>query len=183
TILPAPTRSSSDLPVPSSAATVTVDSAAVGGVANALANRICAGSAATIRLAGQSGTIQKWQSSTDGISWTDVPGSASANPLTSGALGVTTSIHALVQSGNCSPIFSSVATVTVDNPAVGGSARALANEICAGGSTTITLAGQSGEIQKWQKSIDGGAKWVDILSNGSPLATGALTQTTQFRAV
>ena len=55
--------------------------------------------------------------------------------------------------------------------------------LCAGGATTIALSGQTGTIVSWESSVDGGTTWTPIVSTANPLPTGALTQTTQFRAV
>jgi hypothetical protein len=63
-------------------------------------------------LTGQTGSIVKWQSSTDGNNWSDIP--STANSLSTGALTQTTEYRAVVQSGVCGPATSSVATVNVN---------------------------------------------------------------------
>src|SRR5262249_13390127 len=55
--------------------------------------------------------------------------------------------------------------------------------VCSGTGTTIELTGQSGGIVKWQASTDGGSSWSDIVSTDSSLDSGAVTQTTLFRAI
>src|SRR4029079_2639458 len=135
---------------------------------------------ASISLSGQVGGIVKWQSSTDGSTWTDI--SSTANPLTTATLAQTTQCRAVVQSGVCPPDTSVGATVTVDPASVGGTAAATPTTICAGSTASISLSGQAGGIVKWQSSTDG-STWTDISSTANPLTTATLAQTTQFRAV
>ena len=56
----------------STAAQVTVNPTSVGGTATPTAGAVCSGSATTIVLAGQTGSIVKWQSSTNNVTWTDI---------------------------------------------------------------------------------------------------------------
>ncbi|HEY0677289.1 MAG TPA: T9SS type A sorting domain-containing protein, partial [Chitinophagaceae bacterium] len=86
------------------------------------------------------------------------------------------------QSGACLEQNSAATTVVVDPTTVGGSTAAGTSPICSGSSTNITLSGNTGAIVKWQYSTDG-STWNDIASTANPLNTGALTTTTQFRAV
>ncbi|HEY0680490.1 MAG TPA: SdrD B-like domain-containing protein, partial [Chitinophagaceae bacterium] len=151
-----------------------------GGSAAAGTSPICSGGSTTITLTGQTGSIVKWQYSTDGSTWNDI--ASTANPLNTGALTTTTQFRAVVQSGACAAQNSSAATVTVDPTTVGGSTAAGTSPICSGSSTNITLSGNTGAIVKWQYSTDG-STWNDIASTANPLNTGALTTTTQFRAV
>lgn len=76
-------------------------------------------------------------------------------------------------------------TITEVTPGapVGGTATASPTSVGCSGSSTITLTGSTGFIQ-WQQSTDGGATWFNIIgATATTLATGALTITTQFRAV
>src|SRR5258708_29413990 len=107
------------------------------------------GGLTTITLAGNTGTIE-WQSRTGANAFADLAGETSAT-LSTGALAVTTDFQAVVTSGTCAPATSTVATVVVNQTSVGGTASGTASPICAGGLTTITLAGNTGTIQ-WQRS-------------------------------
>ena len=160
--------------------TVRVDPVSVGGTATASAPQICLGSSTTISLSGQTGAIAGWQSSTNGTTWVDI--ASTANPLNTGNLTNNTQFRAVVTNGVCSATNSFVALVTVDLVSVGGTATASAPQICLGTSTTISLSGQTGGIVRWQSSTNG-TIWVDIASTTSPLSTGILTNTTQFRAL
>ena len=100
----------------SSSVTVTVNAVSAGGSASSSA--ICSGSTAQVTLSGQTGTIQKWQSSPDHSVWTDI--ASTANPYTTPALTATTYYRAMVQSGVCSSANSGYGTITVNALPTGG---------------------------------------------------------------
>ncbi len=164
----------------SSISTVTVNPASVGGTATATASEVCSGSSTLVTLAGQTGSIVRWEYSTNGTDWSPI--NSTANPLNTGNLTTTKYFHAVVQSGVCSLATSSDAVVTVSPPTVGGTAAATADTICSGSSTTITLSGQTGSIVRWEASPDG-ITWSSIESTNNPLTTSNLTATTLFRAM
>ncbi|HEX9509394.1 MAG TPA: hypothetical protein VF939_02850 [Puia sp.] len=99
----------------SSAATVLVDPKSVGGQLSPSAMVFCTGQTkdALLTLTGQTGNVQNWQSSRDGINWVDFA-PADPNPTYS-VLGITqsTEYRALVKSGVCPDDTSTVAAVTV----------------------------------------------------------------------
>lgn len=66
---------------------------------------------------------------------------------------------------NCNT-SNSILAITIDPTSVGGSVTPN-RTICNDGSTTtgtLTLAGHTGAVQKWQRSIDGGTTWTDIVN-------------------
>jgi len=78
---------------------VTVNPTAVGGVTSPASAQVYSGNATNITLSGQTGTIVKWQSSTNGgTNWSDI--ASTANPLLTGNLTQTTIFRAVVQSGD-----------------------------------------------------------------------------------
>jgi PKD repeat protein len=163
-----------------STTTTIVNPASVGGTATPAAATVCSGSGTTITLAGQTGSIVKWQSSPDNSTWSDI--SSTANPYSTGNLTATTYFRAVVQSGTCPAAYSTSTQVAVNPSSVGGTATSTASTVCSGSGTTITLAGQTGSIVKWQSSPDN-STWSDISSTVNPYSTGNLTATTYFRAV
>jgi hypothetical protein len=73
---------------------------------------ICSGSTSgTLTLAGHTGTISKWQSSTNGTTWSDIANTS--NTYTSGALTQTTQFRAVVSTSVCGTANSTATTVTV----------------------------------------------------------------------
>jgi gliding motility-associated-like protein len=165
----------------SAVATITVNPVSVGGT-TAANDTVCSGAnSGTITLSGQTGSVTNWESSTDGISWSNI-----ANTTTSQSylnLAATTYYRANVKSGVCSSATSTIDTITVNSPTVGGSVTASSN-ICYGNNTgTLTLAGHTGSIIRWESSIDGGINWVAIANTTTTYTYLNLTLTTQFRAV
>ena len=159
---------------------VIVDPISVGGTADADASTLCSASATTISLTGQTGTIVRWELSSDGTNWT--PNVSTANPLNTGNLTATRHYRAVVHSGLCSEATSDPTVVTVNPASVGGTAAAAARTICSGGATTVSLSGHTGSILRWESSLDGN-NWSQISSSANPLDTANLTATTQFRAM
>lgn len=99
----------------SAAAIITVDPKTVGGQLSPASMFFCMGQNkdALLTLTGQTGTVQNWQSSPDGVTWSDFS-PANTNPVYS-VLGITqpTLYRALVQSGVCPADISAPAAITV----------------------------------------------------------------------
>ena len=164
-------------------ATVTVNVASVGGTVSG-GTTVCSGANSTIlTLAGHTGAVVRWESSLDNFA---TAGSAIANvgtTLTATNLSTTTSYRAVLQSGSCSIANSSLATVTVNPPSVGGTVSG-GTTVCSGtNSTVLTLAGHIGTITKWQSAVSPFSTWTDIANTATTYTSGSLSATTQFRAV
>ena len=122
---------------------VTVNPAPVGGTTTPTAAAVSSGAGTNITLTGQTGSIVKWQSSTDGTNWSDI--ASTANPLPTGALTQTTEYRAMVQSGVCPMAASSVATVDVSAlvaPTLSGIQKLGATSI------NLTFSGPQGQTYK-----------------------------------
>jgi len=168
--------------VNSTIAIVTVDPASVGGTVTG-GTTICSGSVAgVITLSGNVGNVVKWQSSVSPFSsWTDIVNVT--NTLNPGVLTETTQYRAVVQSGSCVQAISSVSTVTVSPPSVGGTIAG-GSTVCMGStSAKLTLSGYTGTIVKWQSSVAPFSVWTDIANISDTYTSDVLFQTTQFRAV
>ncbi len=172
----------------SSTLTVTVSPASVAGTASAAASTVCSGGTTTLSLTGNTGTIQ-WQQSADGSTgWANVTGGtgATTTSYTTAALTSTTYFRALVTSGACTSATSSTVTVSISPTSVAGTATAAASTICSGGTTTLSLTGNTGTIQ-WQQSGDGSTGWANVTggtgATTTSYTTAALTSTTYFRAL
>ena len=166
-------------PATSTEAEVTIISASKGGDATAVKPTICSGTNTTITLANYNGSII-WQVDVNGV-FTDIA-SATGTSYTTPNLTITAKYRAKVTSNNCTPKFSTEATVTVDPPSVSGTITTSATTVCKGSTVTFTLNGSSGSIQ-WQTDTTSGT-YVDIPSaTGSVYATFALTKESNFRAV
>ena len=96
----------------SGVATITVTAPTVGGTVTGAAT-VCSGTnSGTVTLSGNTGSVTKWQYSTDGGSnWTDITNTSTTQTYTN--LTATTQYRAVVQNGGCAPVNSSSVTITV----------------------------------------------------------------------
>ncbi|MBB2146595.1 PKD domain-containing protein [Pedobacter sp. LMG 31464] len=117
---------------------ITVNPVSVGGSTAASISTVCAGNnSGTITLTGQTGTVIRWESSTDNFV-TTTPIANTTTSLTYTNLNATTQYRAVVQSGVCAPANSTISTITVNQGAV--TATASPDQILCDERTT-TLAG------------------------------------------
>ncbi len=169
----------------SSHTVVSVNPTSAVGIANVSASPICHSSATSVSIASATGSIQ-WQQSPNGTdSWINAVGGSGATTLTytTPNLTATTFYRAVVTSGVCTSVNSNVVEVTVTPATVGGSVTGGA-AVCSGfNSPELTLSGHTGSVVKWQSSTNSGTLWIDIEHTGTTYTSGALTQTTWFRAV
>lgn len=164
-------------------ATVTVNPPSVGGTVSG-GTAVCSGTNSTVlTLEGHTGTVVRWESSLDNFATAGITIADTSTTLTVANLSATTSYRAVLQSGSCSVVNSSSATVTVNPPSVGGTVSG-GTTVCSGtNSTVLTLAGHIGTITKWQSAVSPFSTWTDIANTAATYTTGSLSATTQFRAV
>ncbi|EAY31713.1 Ig-like domain-containing protein [Microscilla marina] len=110
---------------------------------------ICAGTSGTLKVEGLAvgSTVDKWQSSTDGVNWTDIAGTANATSINYSNLSVVTFYRALVLSGSCGSDPSNYAVLKI-----GGPAAPVAGEDqthCGSGSVTVTASGGTNGSYVW----------------------------------
>ncbi|TKC12303.1 PKD domain-containing protein [Pedobacter polaris] len=117
---------------------ITVSPTSVGGTTSG-DQAVCAGgNAGQITLSGHTGNVIRWESSTDGISWTPI--SNTTITLNYSNLTVTTQYRAVVQSGSCAIANSTISTIIVNQQvttADAGPAQVLCNV------TSTTLNGNT----------------------------------------
>lgn len=170
----------------SSSTTVTISPVSVGGTAATTGTSpICSGSTSQVTVSDYTGSIQ-WQVSNDGSSgWANVSGGSGATSATytTPALTATRYYRAVVTSGACSSANSTVTSVTVDPTSVGGTVTG-GTTICSGSaSAQLSLGGNTGTVVKWQSAVSPFTDWSDIANTNTTYTSGALTETTRFRAV
>jgi hypothetical protein len=121
--------------------TIMVTAASVGGTISPAVTTVCAGgSGGSLTLSGHTGTILKWQSSTDGgTTWTDITNNTTTQAYTSAQ---TTLYRAVIKSGSCAEVFSSNAVVSI-TPTTTPTATSSPAAICVGqtASLSATAAG------------------------------------------
>jgi gliding motility-associated-like protein len=160
---------------------ITINPPSVGGTVNS-STSVCSGSnSGTLTLSGQTGTVQRWEFSTDGgTSWTPITNTTTSQSYLN--LTQTTMYRAQVKSGACSSTFSAAATITVVSASVGGTIDSDANQCYGTGSDTLTLIGYSGSVLNWEISTDGGTTWNNYASTADTLIYSNLITTTLYRA-
>ncbi len=165
----------------STTATITVNPVSVGGTTS-MNDTVCSGiNGGTITLAGSTGTITNWMSSPDGITWSNIVNTTTSQTYSN--LAATTFYAAVVTSGVCPSDTSTIDSIYVDQPSVGGSVSADAN-VCFGNNTgTLTLAGNTGNVVRWEYSIDGGINWTPIANNTTSYTYTNITLTTIYRVI
>ena len=113
-------------------------------------------------------------------------GSGSFNVTTTASVLPTTSTLTLGTITNtstgCSSTLSDAKVISVDPTSVGGSITSAAT-VCKGtNSGTLTLAGHTGSVVRWESSINGGSTWTTINNTNPTYTYSNITQTTIFRA-
>lgn len=144
---------------------------------------ICVGSVSgTLILSGQIGDVTSWESSVSPFtSWTTI--SNTTNILNPGVISQNIKYRAIVQSSTCNAAISDTASIITNTVSVGGSVSGGSN-ICSGSnSSSLTLSGNNGSVIRWESSISPFTTWTSISNTTNFYTSGALTETTEFRAV
>lgn len=166
-----------------SAVIASVDATAVGGSVGADAFVCNGANGDTLTLTGASSTVLKWQYSLNGgTSWIDT-----ANTTTEfiyNNITVTTWYRAITTEF-CADAISIEARITVDTSPLPIGGTVSANDtVCSGiNSDTLFLSGHTGNIVRWEYSIDNGTTWVYINDTTTSLIYTNLTTTTIYHAV
>jgi trimeric autotransporter adhesin len=165
---------------------VTIDAVTVGGAVSSN-QTICEGSQpADLTLSGQTGSVIKWESSLDAAFTTPTDIIVTTTTLTGatiGALVQDTYFRAVVQNGSCDVEESASVLITV-NPSSDGGTVTGGSDICAGATSgLLTLPGHTGTIVRWESAVSPFTSWTTIANTTTTYTSGALTQTTKFRAV
>jgi hypothetical protein len=90
-----------------------------------------------------------------------------------------------ITSGACSSSINTgnTASILISAATVGGTIGGV-SPICSGSTSgLLSLSGNTGSVLKWQYSVNPFSTWVDIANTTASYTSGALTETTQFRAV
>jgi hypothetical protein len=166
---------------------VAVSSLSVGGTVASALTRLCGPSLVNLTLSGQTGTITGWESQADCTgAWSPIANITAALSITP---TVSTCYRAIIKSGVCPAATSSIATVLVDMPAVGGKVVLSTNPnvtqaaICPSTSITLKAMNFTGKIISWQFNLLTSPAWIDIPNNQMTLLVNgaSISQTTFYR--
>ena len=133
-------------------------------------------------LSGNTGTIVKWQKRVDAASiWTDIANTGTTYVETPSSAG-TWEYRAVTNSGT--DLYSAPAAIFVDPASVGGTVSG-GTTICSGSTSgLLTLIRDTQEqLLNGKVRFHPSAHGHDITNTAATYTSGALTQTTQFRAV
>jgi len=165
----------------STAATITVNNASVGGTVAGSSTVCASGNSGTLSLSGQTGAIQSWEFSNDGgVTWTTIANTTTSQNYSN--LTDTTLYHVLVKNGVCANDTSANATITVDPVTMGGTVSSNTT-VCNGNNAgTLTLTGQTGSVLNWEVSTDGGLTWLSIINTTTSQSYNNITNSSFYRA-
>ncbi len=166
--------------IPSNSVSIGVDAKSVAGTISG-AGAICNGSAKTLTLAGNTGSIQWMSASTSTGIYSPIAG-ATTSPYTTANLSATTYYKAMVTSGVCLAATTTVAAaVTVNPTSVAGSIAGGGVSVCSGtNSTVLSLSGNTGTIL-WKKSTDQ-VTWTSLGIATANYTAANLTVPTYYKA-
>jgi hypothetical protein len=132
---------------------------------------VCSGSnSTTLTLNSMSGSVVRWESSLDNFFTAATTITSTASSITVTNLTKTTYYRAIVNSTSptsCSGLATSSIFLSV-KPTLSGTVFAANNTICSGGLAELTLSGQQGSVNKWQRSTNN-VNWTDITNTTTNL--------------
>lgn len=136
---------------------------------------VCSGSnSTTLTLTNLTGSVVRWESSLDNFFTAGTTISSTSSTLTITNLTRTTYYRAIVNSTSpvsCAGLATSSVFLSV-KPTTAGTVFAANNSICSGGQVELTLSGQQGNVNRWQRSSDN-INWSNI-SNTNTTLSGTL---------
>ncbi|RYE22159.1 MAG: hypothetical protein EOP51_13910, partial [Sphingobacteriales bacterium] len=146
--------------------------------AAATSSTICVSGTTTISLtpstaASYTSAIIQWQSSPDGVTWTNI-GSANGVSYTTAIIIATTWYRAQVLNSSSSLcLTSNTVMITVNSPSVTGTTTA---SRCGNGTVNLSATGSAGTVLNWYAASTGGAP----LGTGNSFATPVISTTTTY---
>lgn len=164
----------------SAQATISINSQAIGGTLYSDATVCGASNSGTLTLIGFNGSVSHWESSIDfGATWSPI--AVTTNTYNYLNIIDTTMYRVIVGNGVCPTDTSTLVTINVDAPSVGGNVS-MDDTVCAGANAgTLTLSGETGNVVGWEYSVDGGVTWVNIANTTTSQGYTNLMQTTMYR--
>lgn len=149
---------------------ITVQGAPSGSISGGGVS-VCPGvNSTTLTLSGLVGSIVRWESSVDNFITTGTTINNTSTSLTVTNISETMYYRAVVNSTSpsaCTGLVTSSTPIYAEE-ANAGNVFAENTTVCAGSDVALFVSGQTGEVQKWQRSIDN-ANWTDIANTNTSL--------------
>lgn len=98
-------------------------------------------------------------------------------------IGSSTITVTKITSESCSTTVNTSTTLMVSPATIGGAVTGGTTIAPGSTSSLLTLSGHTGSVVKWQSSVSPFTSWTDIANTNATYTSGALTATTQFRAI
>ncbi len=165
----------------SAIATITVTPQSKGGAISGTSHACAGVNSGTMSVTGHIGNILKWQYSTNGNLWNDIVNKGATQSFTN--LTQTTYYRAVVQNGNCDIAYSTPAVITIDKATVGGVASGSATVCPEGNNGIIVLAGNVGDVVRWEMTSPGSSLWTSISNTTDTLEYKNITNSIVYRSV
>lgn len=145
-------------------------------------NSLCTGNSTTLTLAGNTGTVLRWESSPrNANTWAAID--HIANSLTTGFLTNSTDFRVVVQSGGvCSIVNGPTYSVTVDANTVSGTIGGTTAVCSSTNTVSLQVSGNTGSVIRWERSVSPFTNWsIESGATSTSLNLTNLSQTTRFR--
>jgi uncharacterized repeat protein (TIGR01451 family) len=163
-------------------ASTTVAVSIIGGTtASSPINSCNATNSGNITLSGHTGSVVKWQTSTNlGVTWSDIASTSNPYPFTN--VANFQYYRAVVSNGTCTNAFSTSTIMSVSGGATSYSGSSFCSTTNSG---TINLSGQftPSTILRWETSTTGGASWTSIPNTTTTLNFTNAANNQQYRAI
>jgi len=157
-------------------------------------SNVCNNGTAVLSVVGTAGTggtlSYTWEQSTNGGTvWSAITNGGNFSGATTTNLSVINPVNGhryratVTESTNVNTNTSSVFTLTVSVPSVGGTVNSNAT-VCAGtNSTALTLTGNTGNVVRWEFSTNNFTNNTTVANTTTSLTAANLTVTRQYRAI
>lgn len=169
-------------PGPAQTATITVQPLPVQSVPGP-DDEICASATYTLQGNSPAPGTGKWTqvSGPTGVTFSD---DTKPNAVVSGLIpGNAYQFKWTITATPTCPPNSNAVNIIVDKPTIGGTTTGAVTACAGSNGGQITLAGQQGNILRWESSADNGATWQPVTNISTTQTYLNLTLTTQYRAV
>ena len=148
--------------------TVTITTPSVGGTVAPAQSQGCGPQTVNLSVSGINGTVTNWERQTNCTgAWTSI-GFAGLNTITVTTPNSSTCYRAVITNGGCASANSTVATITIDKPAVGGRVTLQSNQtatsvaLCPSENTILIPKNYVGKVANWQYTFGTSPIWYDL---------------------
>lgn len=124
------------------------------------------GTKTKLKLRSYHGSVLRWEQSSDGHSWAEIPGTKGDAYIYTEELTSTTYYRAVVKKYDCTE-YSNTFEVTVNTSAsaVGGSISPNSISVCGSTPEILTLSGHVGNVVQWERSTNSSFTGATIIAN------------------